>query len=186
LAYNFTTRRWERGPDNDIAGYGASAVDGRGHVFYIGNSAVADLDPVAGKWTPIADAGNASGYYAGAAVDTKRNILVSTPDGLALQTWALGTGTRTPVTTTGLSGALPQAPGFEYAADRDRFYAWGGGQKLYVLDPGSHAWTTVTGTGDDPGPAAGNGTFGRFRYSSRQHVFVAVSSTTTDVYLYKP
>jgi hypothetical protein len=55
-----------------------------------------------------------------------------------------------------------------------------------VLDLQSSNWTVVTGTGDDPGPPASNGTFGRFRYSPSRNVFVVVSGTQRNVSLWKP
>ncbi|HEY3445768.1 MAG TPA: hypothetical protein VGK67_05350 [Myxococcales bacterium] len=186
MGYDLAARRWIRAGDNTAISYGTSAVDGRGHVLYIGNRTVSDLDPVAGTWKPLPNAGDADGYYAAAAVDTQRNKLVLTKDGKTLQTWSLADGAHQAVDTA-LATALPEAVGFEYVADRDRFFAWLGGTELAVLDADTLTWTTVDGGGDDPGPRKGSGgTYGRFRYSPKQKVFVLVNDANQDVYLYKP
>lgn len=184
--YDFSAAHWTRGPDNNAIAYGTAAVGSDGNVYYVGDRQAGKLDVTAGTWTPIPNSGDANGYYAGAAVDTTRGTLVVTTDGLQLQTWSLASGAYTAITATGLASSLAPAPGFAYAPDDDRFYAWNGGNTLYVLDPTTHAWTAVTGAGDDPGARASWGTFGRFRYSNRLRVFVVVNTTTTDVFLFKP
>ena len=79
-------------------------------------------------------------------------------------------------------------PGLEYDPKSDRMVAWSGGGTVYSLDLDKKAWTrhdpAPTG-GPIPGAANTNGTFGRFRYSPGKNVFVAVSSVTTNVFVYK-
>ncbi len=186
MAFDFGTRRWERRAENPIAGYGTSAVDAKGHVFYAGNSALQEYDPVANTWTAVPNGGSADGYYAAAAVDTVRNRLVLTRNGATVHTWALGAGYAHEARATGLSPALPEALGFDYATHLDKFIAWPGGTEVAVLDAASLMWTRVTTGGDDPGPRTQNGTFGRFRYAPKLKVFVLVNDANQDVLLYKP
>ncbi len=55
-----------------------------------------------------------------------------------------------------------------------------------ILDLPGAKWTELTASGDDPGPRASNGTYGRFRYSPARNVFIVVSGTTQNVFLWKP
>jgi hypothetical protein len=81
---------------------------------------------------------------------------------------------------------LGGAAGLAYSPLLDRFVGYSGGKRIAVLDLQATKWTEVAGTGDDPGPQASNGTYGRFRYSSARNVFIVVNSTTKNVFLWKP
>jgi hypothetical protein len=107
---------------------------------------------------------------------------------MSVSTYALGDAAKTHavVTTTGLSAPLGGAPGLAYSPVLDRFVAWSGGRALAILDLTPAKWTVVEGTGDDPGAQASNGTYGRFRYSPARDVFVVVSGTKRNVFLWKP
>lgn len=187
--FNFSTRMWRQGTDNPSPGYGTSATDPQGFIWYSSgnNDALLKFDPNQNTWTPQTSLAT-HGYYALAAVDSMRNVLVVTQDGIDLATYALGTpgAPYTNVQSTGLSAALPGVPGLEYLSSLDRFVAWSGGRNLYYLNPANWSWKTVAAGGDGPGPGATAGTFGRFRYSPAHHVFVGVSTTDTNVFIYKP
>ncbi len=187
MGFDFATSQWKRGADNPVVDYGASAADASGHLWYVGPKKLHEYDPTADTWT--AHAPNGEGYYyAGSDVDTKRNVLAMTANGTTVSTYALSSAakTHTNVTTTGLGAPLGGAPGLAYSPVLDRFVAWSGGSTLAVLDLPSAKWTMVSGTGDDPGAAASNGTYGRFRYSPARNVFVVVSGTKRNVFLWKP
>ena len=187
VSFDFGTSLWGRGADNLVVDYGASAADANGHLWYVGPQKLQEYDPVANTWTAHAADGDGY-YYAGADIDTKRNVLALTNDGTSVSTYALGTAdtAHVKVTPSGLSAPLGGAPGLAYSPVLDRFVAWSGGPKLSLLDLPSSKWTVVSGTGDDPGPPAANGTFGRFRYSPSRNVFVVVSGTQRNVSLWKP
>jgi len=93
----------------------------------------------------------------------------------------------TMVASTG-DTALVDAVGaaFAYHPRSDRLIGWHGGRAVHAYDFTTNAWTRVDAAGDDPGPATDNGVFGRFQYSARYDVFVGVSSTEADVFLYRP
>lgn len=186
MGFDFAVSRWFRGADNSGLDYGASAADAKGHIWYVGPRNLNEYDPLADTWT--AHPPNGEGYYyAGADVDTKRNVLALTANGTSVSTYALGDAatTHATVTTTGLTTPLG-APGFAYSPVLDRFVAWSGGRTAAILDLPSARWTPIAGTGDDPGAQASNGTFGRFRYSTARNVFVVVSGTKRNVFLWKP
>jgi hypothetical protein len=184
------TSKFARYADNTTVGYGTAATDGSGNVWYLGaagSTKLAKYDVATNAWQAQASDSMGS-YYGGAAVDTMRNVLAVTADGTSVYSYALAQA-GAPLTThtaTALPVALGQAPGFEYAKTLDRFVAWSGGAAVSMLDPATWAWAAAPATGDVPAAAPAQGTFGRFRYSRHRNVFVAVSSTTTNVFLYKP
>ena len=184
------TNKWTRQADNTFVGYGAAATDASGNVWYLGaagSTKLAKYDAATNAWQ--AQTSDAMGsYYGGAAVDTSRNMLVVTADGKSVYTYALAQAgapeaTRT---ATGLPAPLGQAPGFEYSPALDRFVAWSGGAAVSLLDPTTWTWSAAPAQGDVPTAAPAQGTFGRFRYSRRRNVFIAVSATTANVFVYKP
>jgi hypothetical protein len=188
LAFDFASRTWSRAADNPNPGFATSATDGDGNLWFVSSATfqLVKYDVRANAWSAEASAATQD-YYRGAAVDTQRNHLVISTDGAALQVYDLGVpgAPLTQVTATG-PVTLPQAPGLAYDPDLDRFVAWNGGRSVSFLDPTTWAWTTVAATGDDPGTPTQNGTYGRFRFSPSRKVFVSVSSTETNVFLYKP
>lgn len=187
MGFDFATSQWTRGANNPVTDYGASAADAKGHLWYVGAKKLHEYDPEADTWTAHPPDGQGY-YYAGSDVDTKRNILAMTADGVSVSTYALGDAAKTHamVTTTGLGAPLGGAPGFLYSPALDRFAAWSGGRAVAILDLPAAKWTVVEGTGDDPGMQASNGTYGRFRYSPARNVFVVVSGTQRNVFLWKP
>ena len=190
--FDFDAGVWIRSADNVDDFYGTSATDGQGRIWYLGAHDLSRYDPIADAWTVWPgegqdfNSGAVYGYYASADVDTTRDVLVVTSDGQQLETYQLADGGLTTVAATGLAAPLPSEAGMAYDPAIDRFVWWNGGQQLYFLNPATWAWTRVQGQGDLPGPPASNGTFGRFRYSPRRNVFVAVSTTETNVFLFKP
>ena len=72
------------------------------------------------------------------------------------------------------------AAGWDYDPQLDRLVAWSGGDSVQLLDPDTRGCTTVSHPG---GPAAiTQGTFGRFRYSTRSQVFVTCNDVDDNCY----
>ncbi len=187
MGFDFATSRWVRGANNPQPFFGHSATDARGHIWYLGSANLVEYDPMADVWTPTASP--TSGTYTGSVdVDTQRNTLVMTADGMSIDTYAIGQpgAPHAMVASTGLAAPLVRSSGFAYDDALDRFVAWSGGRTLYFLDPATWHFTALAATGDDPGAPAANGTFGRFRYSPRCQVFVGVNSTMSNVFVFKP
>ena len=188
-AFDFTTGQWSRRADNPDVAYGRTATDAEGNIWYVTTWGLKKYDPSTDSWgeliaTPV------YGHDA-VAIDTKRNILAVLagaqfdPD--VVDTFALSQPGATHAAEPTTTPTFPSsAPGFEYDPELDRFVAWHGGRELHYLDPETWQWITIEGGGDEPGPAPEQGTYGRFRYSPACNVYVAVSSVTTDVFVFKP
>lgn len=189
MAFDFSTGRWLRKADNaGIQIGGTSASDAQGRLYYARNGGLARYEALTDAWESLPSGAATASYYSGAAVDTSRNRLLVTSDGVTLQQWDLAAGgvPRTAITSTGLSAPLRSQLGFEYVRGLDRFVAWTGGRDLAWLDPATNTWVTSTTTGDDPGAFPPNGVYGRIRYSPLRNVLVLARSTTGDVLIYKP
>ena len=87
-------------------------------------------------------------------------------------------GARQVPTLTGCSGAFTGATGVTYDPTQDRIVSWHGGNTVYLLNPATHTCTTQTVSG---GPAqTANGTYGRFRYSEKYHVFITCQAVSSN------
>jgi len=200
VCFDPVARRWSRASDQpmNVRGRGQTAEDALGGIWYFTDSSgpIARFDPSANTWATFggvhADAGGGADidrarghYYVLASVEEDQHVLrrwdLSQPGAQAARVHP------TEVTAANETPAgLGTRPGFVYADDKDRFYAWGGGRDIYVFDPSSQHWSRRQATGDDPGEQQNWGTYGRFRYSATRKVFVLANRTTQNVFIYKP
>jgi hypothetical protein len=205
VCFDPATQRWSRVADRPrlVGGAGNALVDSRGFVWSLAASGgyVARYDRSTDSWRTY---GYVNSEATGSAdVDRRRNhayVLYTklAPDatfrGYAMRrfdlTSAAALNARPAYAELPTTGEAPVniglRPGFAYAEDRDKFFAWGGGRDVYTFDPGTRRWRRFTGTGDSPGAQAHNGNFGRFRYSAARGVFVLVNSSRQNVFIYKP
>jgi hypothetical protein len=75
--------------------------------------------------------------------------------------------------------------GFVYADQHDRFLFWNGGRAVFSFDPSARTWSALAASGDDPGPALANGTYGRLRYSAAFNVLVLANGADKPVFVYR-
>lgn len=200
VAYCFdpVARRWELVAERPhrATGRGSAAVDANGRWWYLtdGNANILRYDPSSDRWTEF---GNVNYEASGQGdIDLLRQhfyVLAVVGERYALRRFALDDEAslqRRPayqeLTTTATPAWMGTRPGFAYADGLDRFFAWGGGSDVHVLDPQTLSWRLIKGIGEAPGVQQGNGTFGRWRYSPKRKVFVLVNATNQDVYLFKP
>jgi hypothetical protein len=202
--YDFTAQAWQHKADSLFHGIGAiTAIDGDTGLVWgkgTGYSPSYEAATTLAQWNPTTntftarDQGNPDlsyAYYLTAAIDSKRHqmIAVGGGDGMLWQLSASGNVTRSPLGSSGateIEGA--EAPGLAYDSKSDRIIGWNGGANVYSLDPTTHVWSRLPPASTNavtPTAANGNGTFGRFRYSSQKNVFVVVNSTDEDVYVYR-
>jgi len=159
-----------------------------------GSGLLGRFDPQTLTWTygnydniPGSSPGNMS-----AAIDPIRNRLIVLGNN---RLWALDLDTfepgvtelsELPVASTGGDDVVAAgAPGFAYDQVQDRMVAWIGGSDVYLLNLDDWTWSRSTPGGAVPTAAAQNGTYGRFRYSSKYNVFVAVNSVDENAYVLK-
>jgi hypothetical protein len=89
-------------------------------------------------------------------------------------------GARQTPSVSGCGTTLNGAPGADYDSAQDRIVIWNGGNTLALFNPATNACTTVTYSG---GPAAvSNGTYGRFKYSAKDNLFVTCQSVSINCY----
>ena len=197
-AFNFDTKTWGQFAVVPSCGGNIgsiSAVDGgTGYAWYHGTggySWAAHWNPVTNVWTAHGKIWNMEDldYNHTAAIDSKRHKMVAVGAGTVL-VWNLQPDTGyiyySALTTTGATGITGGGnPGVEYDPKSDKIVAWRGGSNVFTLDMDTHVWTQYSGTGATPTAAAPNGTFGRFRYSPKSNVFVAVNTISQDVFIYR-
>jgi len=139
-----------------------------------------------------------------AAIDPRRNLLVSTGNRNGTLLYDLSRPDKAPVK---LDTEGPKAveggkfPGFVYDPVNDQFVGWSGAAEVFALkiprDPGRGPWLwsqIAPDAGNDvvPTQLAGlrmggyvTGTFGRFSYVPAVHGVVLVNATDEDVYFFK-
>lgn len=196
------TKLWERVARRpaDVYGRGQVAVDAKGLVWYLTaeGAPITAFDTKARQFYRYGYVNYETG--GGTDIDRLRNQMYALAWlGDSGKTYALrrfnlndtaSLQARTGYTQVVAKGTAPTdigtRPGFVYADSRDRFYAWGSGQDVYVYDPQTLTWSTIKGTGDNPGDQQQWGTYGRFRWSSKRGVLVLVNSTKQNVMIFKP
>ncbi|MHC4576246.1 MAG: Ig-like domain-containing protein, partial [Planctomycetota bacterium] len=188
--FDFDTLEWETKSRCIAAFIGAvCAVAPDGRVWQIcNNSGLCVYDATTDTWTKHAPWDGWFGYDYTAAVDSVRNRLIAIGRGSALA-WDLSNPDRAHVnlTFTGDTEIIDEmSPGMVYHPGSDRLVMWAGGAAVYTLNLDTLVWTKVNSTGSvSPGPEAENGTYGRFRYSPTQDLFVVVNSAYKNVFVYR-
>ncbi|MEN7343991.1 MAG: hypothetical protein AAAFM81_13655, partial [Pseudomonadota bacterium] len=172
------------------------------HDFGSSRSRLQEYDPSTNTWRGLAQSNHTSGMTA--AVDTRRNLLVSTGNGGGVRVWDLNNPTAGSfsVSTSGPTQVQQgKAPGFEYDPINDQFIGWHGGNKVFTLRApsnirsGTWVWSEIPldpSNNVTPTRVAGlknlgyvTGTFGRFRYVPSLHGVVVVNGTDENVYFFK-
>lgn len=150
------------------------------------------FDPASNTWTSYSN-NTADNFYSNtSAIDPYRRCMVVI-NSSEFWVYDLEDPAATPIqpTVTG-SGPSINAPGLVFHPPTNCFIAWGGGQALYRLVPGTNwrtdswAWESITIApgGDTPTSGVSGGTFGRFNWIERLDTFVVVNGTTQDTYLF--
>ena len=176
-------------PIDRSGGHWGSSVawDGERHLVW-----AADLfnvfyfDPATSTWTTpsqpgIGDPDGSDGDMSG-VVDPVRDRYYQIGNG-RLRYWDIkttSTYTRVNPTLTSCTGAFNGAPGVAYDPTQDRIVIWNGGNTVYTLNPATHTCSSQSVSG---GPTAtANGTYGRFQYSAKYHVFITCQSVSANCY----
>ncbi|MBI2527073.1 MAG: hypothetical protein HYV93_13945 [Candidatus Rokubacteria bacterium] len=131
----------------------------------------------------------ANRFYTALFDPRRRRFVMAGPRGLFYYDFAAGREGSLKRRALRLGGApWPQlyAPGFAHDPVGDRYAAYGGGNRVYFVDPDTGAVTVETGGGAVMTPAPPNGTFGRFRFSRSRGVFLVVNGIDQNVRVYRP
>lgn len=161
------------------------------------NEALYSFNFFTNRWTRKVLGINLDMLFRTGTLDTKRH-----------QIWLVGDGTVNTLllhppftlesipTRDGDAIINADSPGVAYDPVRDKIMAWCGADsrcgdtqadEVYILNPDSLTWAVDTPAGD--GPSRNNrsaGTFGRWRYSPKSDVFIAINSVDSNVWLYQP
>ena len=197
-AFNFDARTWSQYAVVPSCGGNIgsiSAVDaGTGYAWYHGTgtySWAAHWNPATNVWTVHGKTWSMEelDYNHTAAIDPRRHKMVAIGSGTVL-VWNLQPDTGyifyTQLSTSGAAGIVSNGnPGVEYDPVSDRIVAWDGGSGVYTLDMDTRVWTLHNGAGATPTAGAQWGTYGRFRYSPKNNVFVGVNSISQNVFIYR-
>jgi hypothetical protein len=192
--FDFDTLSWSQAgqcPSSSIGAVCAVAADGR--VWQHGSSYSASkltaFNPTTGAWTSHVNDGSFLGYYRTAEIDpvTYRFFMIGDGDCYVFDL-ANPDQPGVHVNTSGPTGAeSSNNPGVAFDPKTGKLVCWAGGSTVYMLDPGTYAWTsrTTTGVNTSPPSAAGHGTYGRWRYVPTLNVFVVVNSVDANVFVYR-
>ncbi len=201
-------RRWNNTlpePNPDITARPANILQGldvfsvrdpvTGNIYAHGNRRLQRFDPASGQWTLLTDDDNVSqtSVHSTAAYDFEHKKLVviggSSDFTIAPSYYEIiGEGADQKAIYHNLVTAgdneieTTDAPGIDYDPDADVFVAWSGGQSVYVLDmeAAQPSWEKVLLEGDNPGPSATMGTFGRMRYVPDKKLFMLVNRVAVE------
>jgi hypothetical protein len=185
VCFDLSVRRWGRQGSNPFIAYNRSAVDARGDVWYQGTYALTKYNMASKVFEKKYENDIYSLTGDAADIDRKRDMYVAYQVATnRLSAQSTQTGAKDAL-APGPSATVRTSPGFVYVDHQDAFYLWNTSREMWKLNPSTKAWTAVASTGDDPGAAAANGTFGRFRYSSNRKVLVLLNSTKTNVSIFK-
>jgi hypothetical protein len=193
--FSFATMQWERktptGPLPRAIPGTLSAYDPVSGLMYVYDDLnFFSYDLTANKFTQLTTSQQPVGYHLNAVIDpVRRKFLMIGWDNLqgGGRVWSidLNPGSnyqRQAITTTGGASLIGNIyPGVEYDPVTDRIVAWGEDSPnvVYSLNLDTREWTSTTFTGG-PTPA-GNGTFGRWRYSPASNVFVLANRVDDNV-----
>jgi hypothetical protein len=196
--FNFSANSWETrkyadSPSNGFIGAFTAYDPVTGFLWEHGGGSgvLARLNFSTNTWAAQSYTDGWFSYYITADVDPVRRLMVGAGGG---QVWSWNIAASGGIagvqhTTTGDNGIVSAAsPGFVYVPAIAKFVAWSGGASVYTLDAGTWVWTKVdpaAGNTVTPTAANGTGTFGRFRYSPKNNVFVVVNDISQDVFIYR-
>lgn len=200
FCYDFASRRWEQTVDRpaSLNGRGTIATDARGHQWYLSDDSgpIGEFAPETRMWSTF---GSVNYDARGTSdVDRRRNHLWLLRDastmGAALFRYDLDDRARlamsrgSPEMVDAMGPSVPARGtrvGFVYADAHDRFLFWNGGRAVFSFDPSARTWAALAATGDDPGPALANGTYGRLRYSATFNALVLANGADKPVFVYR-
>jgi len=188
---DFDKKEWSENSACPEEGLGAvCAVDANGIVWQH-HKGLASYDATTDTWTQHTSNDNVYSYDLVAEVDTVNNRLLILGGG---QTHSYDLGADeikgTVLSTTGdrsiESSGRPRPAGLAFHPSSKRMVAWDGGSDVYTLDVNTLVWKRIQARNSvSPGGAIQAGTYGRFRYSPKQDLFIVYNRVENNVFVYR-
>ncbi len=196
--YEFKNSQWVRTDDHpdhrvsELTGYDPVS----GNIYSHGKHYLSIYSPETNTWRIDSDRFSREPLDGNASLDPVRRKFVRIGGGV-ISAWdiSISPSTRTELITTGQNQIIDAiAPGFVYDAASDKFVAWDGydtSGAVYILDMDTLVWEKVLPASEvkpyvnTDSNAETNGIFGRFQYIPSKNVFLAVSYTYKNVYIFK-
>lgn len=194
--YEFKNDKWVRTEDhpdhrvNELTDYDVVS----GNIYSQGRNYLSIYSPKTKTWRIASDRVTRPKLDGNASLDPVRRKFVRIGGG-EIYAWDISTTppTQTELVTTGEKQIVNAvAPGFVYDPVSDKFVAWDGydtSGAIYTLDMDTLTWEKILpATGVKPFVNTNtefNGIFGRFQYIPSKNVFLAVSYTNQNVYIFK-
>jgi hypothetical protein len=124
-------------------------------------------------------------YHLMAALDTKRRKFVMLGNGV--QVIDLATNQMSTVATTNAPALVTskQSPGVAYDPVADRIVAWHGGREVWALNMDTLEWSQIAVNAGPTASAPTQGTFGRWAYIPKYHVFALINATDQNAWVFK-
>lgn len=166
-----------------------------GSIYAHGNRRLKKFDPVSKEWTLLTDDNNVSqtSVHSTAAYDYEHKKLVvigGSADFVISPSYydIIGEGSEQKaiyhklISTGDNEIEFTDGPGIDYDPDANVFVAWHGGRSIYVLNMqvDQPRWEQILLEGDDPGPSAIMGTFGRLRYVPDKKMFMLINRVAVE------
>jgi hypothetical protein len=153
---------------------------------------LSSFDPKTGAWTEHGYGGFIQ-YYTTAEIDPVQKKMVAI-GGNESFVWdlsnpsagSIGDAQLIPTGPTYITTA--NNPGLAFDPVSQTIIGWAGGADVYSLNLSLNSWTQMAAASTNtvtPTAPNGNGTYGRFRYSSKSNVFVLANSVDQNVFLYR-
>lgn len=202
-SYDFDTSSWAASgtfPNSPVGAKHQSIVvnPNNNHIFVLGegsNRQVYEYDPDSNAWTTRTpeNIGGAWIYYIDLEIDPVNNYLVCVGRGV-YRRWDISQYDENGyIKTIASTSSGPQDivnstyATIEYDPVSGKMVAWQGGKDVYALDASTDAWSFVQGGPESATPPEFTpaGVYGRWAYVPSLNVFMLVTSTSENVWIYK-
>lgn len=197
--FDFQSNEWKRmdpsGPIPDGDAGMMTAYDPTTDLVYLHDRQhLYSYDAADDRYTRLSSSQTTLGYHLAATIhpSARKFVIVgydSVQGGGRVYTYDIGSGSNYAIKRVSTSGGGQVVgdlyPGLEYDPTTNNIVAWSAeaGNAVYSLDVDTGEWT-ATSYANGPTPTS-NGTHGRWRYSAKSGVFVAVNRVDDNIFVLK-
>ncbi len=178
------TWKLQGGKGTWLLGYSTAYDEATDLVFEFRRGPLYSYSPATDIWLQRSTHGDAGKSAMTGAIDSaRRKFLLLGQNKMYI--FDLTTYERVQIETGSHPIVSANSPGLTYVKSIDRYVAWSGGKKLYLIHPVSWEIQALETSGEIPASATTHGTYGRFRYSSKYNGFILVNSIDSNVLFLK-